>query len=125
MRIILFFLFRSRCNFVFCTAVLLSIVLTLTGVLSAATTPQIAGGVQHTIAIKSDETVWAWGYDWSGQLGDGITENHTTPVQVTRLGDVTAIAGGWYHMVALKSDGTVWAWGYNGAGQLGDGTTTN
>ena len=86
----------------------------------------IAGGYAHTIALKSDGTVWAWGYNYYGQLGDGTnTKMSTTPVQVSGLSDVIAIAGGYAHTIALKSDGTVWAWGQNDSGQLGDGTSTN
>ena len=85
----------------------------------------IAGGDFHTVALKSDGTVWAWGYNDEGQLGDGITTGRTTPVQVSSLSGVTAIAAGYRHTVALKSDGTVWAWGYNEYGQLGDGTRTD
>src|SRR6266508_3833645 len=70
-------------------------------------------------------TAWGWGYNISGQLGDGTTTNRSTPVQASGLTGVTAIAAGWNHTLALKGDGTVWAWGYNGDGQLGDGTTTN
>ena len=92
---------------------------------SLAATPQIAAGGLHTVALKSDGTVWAWGYNGYGQLGDGTTTNRLTPVQVSSLSGVTAIAAGVYHTLALKSDGTVWAWGYNGDGRLGDGTTTN
>ena len=85
----------------------------------------IAGGRDHTAALKSDGTVWAWGYNYYGQLGDGTTTNSYTPVQVSSLSGVTAIAGGYYHTIALKSDGTVWTWGNNDIGQLGDGTTNN
>ena len=90
----------------------------------------ISAGWKHTVALKSDGTVWAWGYNGYGQLGDGTTTDRHTPVQVHGEGDIgfltdiiTISAGGW-HTVALKSDGTVWAWGYNLYGQLGDGTTT-
>ena len=55
----------------------------------------IAGGGNHTIALKSDRMVWAWGYNGYGQLGDGTYHsNRTTPLQVSGLSDVTAIAGG-------------------------------
>ena len=84
----------------------------------------IAGGGYHSMALKSDGTVWAWGANYYGQLGDGSTTNRTTPVQVSGLTGVVAIAGGGNHSLALKSDGTVYAWGYNNRGQLGDGTTT-
>ena len=86
--------------------------------------PQISAGIYHTISLKSDGTVWAWGYNNEGQLGDGTTTQRTTPVQVSGLSGVIAIAGGGYHTIALKSDGTVYAWGRNSEGQLGDGTTT-
>ena len=124
MRTILFFLYRSNRSVCFCAAVLLSIVLTVTDVLSASTTPQIAGK-EHTISLKSDGTVWTWGDNAEGQLGDGTTTDRTTPVQASGLSNVIGIAGGFYHSVALKSDGTVWAWGNNHFGRLGDGTTTD
>jgi hypothetical protein len=85
----------------------------------------IAAGGFHSLALKGDGTVWAWGYNRDGQLGDGTTTNRTTPVQVSGLSGVTAIAAGTHHSLALKGDGTVWAWGGNWYGQLGDGTTTN
>ncbi len=129
MRTILFFLYRSRCNFVFCTAVLLSVMLTVTGALWASTTPHIACGYTHSLALKSDGTVWAWGYNTHGQLGDGNYEEEyfRVPVQCSGLSGVITIACGEEHSIALKSDGTVWTWGDNEYGQLGlgDGTYTD
>ncbi len=94
------------------------------GVLSIAAGGNIAvDSCGHSLALKSDGTVWAWGYNGYGQLGDGTIENKNVPVQVIGLSGIVAIASGDYHNLALKSDGTVWAWGYNGYGQLGDGTT--
>ncbi|MDL1978671.1 MAG: M64 family metallo-endopeptidase [Deltaproteobacteria bacterium] len=91
-----------------------------------AFTPTVAGGYHyHTIAVKTDSTVWAWGANWDGQLGDGTTTDSSLPVQVSGLADVSAIAGGGSYTIALKTDGTVWAWGHNLHGQLGDGTTTD
>jgi len=90
----------------------------LTGVTS------VSAGSNHTIALKSDGTIWAWGDNMDGLLGDGSKENQTTPVQVAKdLTGVTSVSAGSSHAVALKNDGTVWAWGDNGLGQLGDGTT--
>jgi len=79
----------------------------------------------HSLALKSDGTVWAWGSNTHGQLGDGTTTDSPTPVQVSSLTGVTAVATGENHSLALKSDGTVWAWGNNANGRLGDGTTTD
>jgi hypothetical protein len=76
------------------------------------------------LALKSNGTIWAWGFNQYGQLGDGTTVNHTTPIQIHGLNNVIATAAVVsVHSVALKDDGTVWAWGKNYHGQLGDGTT--
>ena len=87
--------------------------------------PMLAGGGSHSLALKRGGTVWAWGDNSSGQLGDGTTTNCSTPVQLPDLAGVTGIATLNNHSMALLGDGTAWAWGYNFYGQLGDGTTTN
>ncbi|PYP30368.1 MAG: hypothetical protein DMD49_10690, partial [Gemmatimonadetes bacterium] len=86
-----------------------------------------AGGAfnHHSLALKSDGTVWAWGANSAGQLGNGSFTGSNTPVQTSGINGVTAIAGGQLHSLALKSDGTVWAWGYNLDGELGNGTYTD
>jgi alpha-tubulin suppressor-like RCC1 family protein len=84
-----------------------------------------AGFVSHAVALKSDGTVWAWGSNSYGQLGDGTTMNRMIPVQVSGLTGVKEISAGDSHTVAIKNDGTVWAWGLNSSGQLGDGTDIN
>jgi len=86
----------------------------------------IDGGEFHTLALKSDGTVWAWGRNNYGQLGDGTLETRNRPVQVMAsagvpLTGVTAIAAGQHHSLALKGDGTIWSWGRSQYGQLGDG----
>jgi len=106
-------------------AFLISLCTILAPDMASAVTPDISAGGSHTLALKDDGTVWAWGFNFDGRLGDGTSTQRLTPVQVTGLTDVTAIAGGGGHSLALKSDGTVWAWGRNNDGQLGDGTTTN
>jgi alpha-tubulin suppressor-like RCC1 family protein len=73
----------------------------------------ISAGTSHALAIKSNGTVWAWGSNSYGQLGDGSTTTRTSPVQVNTLTNVVAVGAAQYHSVALKSDGTVWAWGYD------------
>jgi alpha-tubulin suppressor-like RCC1 family protein len=80
-----------------------------------------SGGEQrgHSLALRSDGTVWAWGCNGNGQLGNGSTADSNLPLQVPGLTGMTAIAAGGAHSLALKSDGTVWAWGYNFYTQLG------
>jgi len=93
-----------------------------------ATWVSVSAGHMHTLGILSDGTLWAWGYNLYGQLGDntsGIGADKSTPVQiVTPIVGATwvKVSGGGYHTLALLSDGTVWAWGYNAFGQLGDAT---
>ncbi|PYU34560.1 MAG: hypothetical protein DMG31_05865 [Acidobacteria bacterium] len=82
----------------------------------------IAGGYLYSLALKSDGTVWAWGWNPYGELGNGTYTDSNTPVQVSGFTGVTAIAGGFEHALALKSDGTVWAWGLQSLGELGNGT---
>ncbi len=83
----------------------------------------ISAGEGHNLALRSDGTVWAWGWNGVAQLGDGTTNDAHTPVQVSGLTNVVAISGRGYHCLALESDGTVWAWGWNQWGQLGTGST--
>ena len=84
----------------------------------------ISAGEGHNLALRSDGTVWAWGWNGVGQLGDGTTNDAHTPVQVIGLSNIVAISGRAYHCLALKSDGTVWGWGLNSSGQVGNGTAT-
>jgi len=85
----------------------------------------VAAWVLHTVALKQDGSLWAWGGNYYGQLGDGTTTHCTTPIRIGTGNDWTVIAAGGMHTVALKQDGSLWAWGQNTAGQLGDGTTTD
>jgi alpha-tubulin suppressor-like RCC1 family protein len=72
----------------------------------------------HTLALASDGTVWAWGADWYGQVGNGSTSTQYTPVQLS-LTNIIVISVGNEHSLALASDGTLWSWGDNYFGQLG------
>jgi alpha-tubulin suppressor-like RCC1 family protein len=83
-------------------------------------TGDVAGGDTYTVALKADGTVWAWGANSQGQLGNNTTTDQHSPVQATGLTDVVAIAAGTMHTLAVKRDGSVWAWGVNSSGQLGE-----
>ena len=85
----------------------------------------IRAGAYHSLAVKSDGTVWTWGHNNDGQLGNGVITDSSTPVQVIGLNSMVAVAGGENHSLALKSDGTVWVWGYNTRGQLGTNTISD
>ncbi len=100
------------------------------GVLAGRTITAIATGTAHNLALCADGTLAAWGYNYTGQLGDGTLSLGLRPVSIGRNGvlagkTITAIAAGDQHSLALCSDGNVAAWGSNSNGQLGDTTTTN
>ena len=79
--------------------------------------------IDHYFGIKSDGSLWAWGYNEEGLLGDGTTEYKSSPVKI--MDDVVQVSTELYHSMAIKTDGSLWAWGYNNYMQLGDGTTEN
>jgi alpha-tubulin suppressor-like RCC1 family protein len=87
--------------------------------------PSIATGDYHSLALLDNGTVWAWGDNGSGQLGDGATASRNAPFPMPSLRDVFAVAGGGGHTLAVTGDGRVWAWGDNSSGQLGDGTVVS
>ncbi|MGR6836864.1 fibronectin type III domain-containing protein [Syntrophomonas erecta] len=82
----------------------------------------IATGGAHGIALKSDGTVWPWGKNQYGQLGNGNNIVSLVPIQVQRLSGITAVAGGKDNTLAMQSDQKVYAWGDNSGGQLGSGS---
>jgi len=83
---------------------------------------QVVAGGEFTAAIKTDGTLWTWGNNSSGQLGDGTVLRKSSPIQVGALTDWAQIAAGRYNIAAIKTNNTLWAWGSNLDGQLGDGT---
>lgn len=85
----------------------------------AACAVAVTAGDRHSCAIRGDGTAWCWGRNRSGELGDGTTEDHTAPVQVTGSTRFAAIAAGIDHTCALAPDGTAWCWGSNASGQRG------
>ena len=86
---------------------------------------KVTAGSDFTCALKTDGTVWCWGLNTSGQLGDGTTTNRNRPVQVSGLTGVADVDNQSDYACALKTIGTVVCWGNGGFGQLGNGGTTN
>ncbi|MBL0030628.1 MAG: hypothetical protein IPP27_00120 [Bacteroidetes bacterium] len=84
----------------------------------------MSAGLNHTLALCADGTVWSWGSNSNGQLGDGVTTGIHFPGHPT-ISDVKYIHAGWFTSYAIKEDDTMWAWGVNSDGLLGDGTTTS
>jgi len=90
---------------------------------SASDWAGVTGGYYHTVAMKTDRTLWTWGYNGSGQLGDGTTTPRYAPAGAAVAGGVQflSFAAGDYHTLAVRTDGTLWSWGHNYYGQLGVG----
>ena len=72
-----------------------------------------------TFAIKADGSLWSWGYNSTGQLGDNTIISKSSPIQVGSLTNWSKVASGFSFTLAIKTDGTLWAWGYNAYGTLG------
>lgn len=85
----------------------------------------IEAGEGASYALKDDGTIWAWGDNTYGQLGDGTNNNSNQPVQVLGPGTFSAISAHHEHVLALRDDSTVWAWGRNTEGEIGDPTPGN
>lgn len=102
-------------------AVLLTLLLwggcALPSVTYAASLQKADVGFGHTLVIRDDGTVRAWGQNAQGQLGNGTTNKSSFPV-ASQIANVISVAAGHTHSVALLADGTVWVWGSNASGQL-------
>lgn len=100
-----------------------------TGITAGFKGAKVSAGSRFTVALKSDGTVWSWGNNGKGELGDGTLQFRTSPVQVKGpngqgfLDQIVAIDSGDDYTLALRADGTVWSWGANTNGQLGVGST--
>lgn len=89
----------------------------------------IAAGGAFSVAVTSDDRIYAWGYNGFGQLGiNPVTDpKRKLPVEIsiTGIGTIKALAAGLDHVLVMNDQGVIWAWGYNGLGQLGTGATEN
>ena len=87
----------------------------------AACSPQVSVGDGFMVALASDGSLYAWGSNFTGTLGNGTTSDSQTPVKVSMPTNAkfVSVSAGWNHVIALSADGKVYAWGANGYGQLG------
>jgi len=87
---------------------------------------QVSAGNAHSLAVRCNGTVWAWGSNANGRLGDDTTISRSSPVSVVGgFTDWCQVSAGDAHSLAVRCNGTVWAWGSNSSGQLGDDTATS
>ena len=87
---------------------------------------QVSNGYRHFSAIKTDGTLWLWGDNTSGQLGDNAIAHKSSPVQTVAAGtNWKQVSAGQLHAAAIKTDGTLWTWGIGTNGTLGDNTIVN
>ena len=87
---------------------------------------QVAAGLGHNVALKADGSLWAWGLNSVGQVGQpNLKTNYEAPTRIGLETNWAKICSSYFHNLALKDDHSLWAWGLNMFGQLGDGTTDN
>ena len=97
-----------------------------------ANVTDVTAGRDHCLAVSANGSVWAWGRNGLGQLGNGNVAKHPSPVRVKTkaggtnvvLSSIVSVGAGADHSLALAGDGTLYAWGANSWGQVGDGTKT-
>jgi len=92
---------------------------------------ELSAGTQHSLGIRANGTLWGWGRNVTGNVGDGTTSNRSSPVSVIGgFTDWISVSAGRgqgtsSHSLGLRANGTLWGWGSNGLGRIGDGTTSN
>jgi alpha-tubulin suppressor-like RCC1 family protein len=87
---------------------------------------QVSAGGSHNLGLRSNGTIWAWGNNGDGRLGDNTITDRSSPVSVVGgFTDWCQVSAGGVHSLGLRTNGTIWAWGSNQSGRLGDNTTTS
>lgn len=84
---------------------------------------QVSCGQRSVVAVKTDGSIWSWGDNGYGQLGDNTTDAKSSPVQVLGGTNWSSVSAGSFGNLAIKKDGTLWSWGRNNSGELGDNTS--
>jgi alpha-tubulin suppressor-like RCC1 family protein len=85
----------------------------------------VSAGSSHSLAVRANGSLWAWGLNNSSQLGDNTTTARSSPVSVVGgFSDWVAVSASQIHSLGVRANGSLWAWGSNIRGQLGDNTTT-
>ena len=85
----------------------------------------LGGNSDYSLGLQTNGTLWAWGSNQYGQLGNGSTTNYSSPIQIGTLTTWQQVSASTYHTAAIKTDGTLWAWGLNSYGGLGNGNIIN
>ena len=86
---------------------------------SVVRTNRLAAGGAHVLFVAEDNSLWTWGFNGQGQVGNGTYENQFSPVKI--MDDVAFVAAHWGASMAIQSDGTLWAWGDNSRGLKSNG----
>ena len=122
------FKFQTKLKNLFATCLILFFLILISTIArSSVDRPQVvalAAGLDFSLALMSDGTVFSWGFNGNGELGLGSSDYqdiHHLPQKIPYLSNIVAITAGWNHALALDRDGNVWAWGNNHSGQLGNG----
>ena len=98
----------------------------VTTIAGGTTWNKISTGCTHSLSIKTDGTLWVWGFNTPGQLGTGNTTAYSSPVTTAGGGtNWCSLGKGGYTSSAIKTDGTLWLWGKNDCGQIGNNSITN
>ena len=97
----------------------------VTSALSGGSAAISSGGGHTLIVSATDGTLWAWGRNDKGQLGDGTTINRNAPVQIGSATNWVAVAAGYNFSLAINRNGELYAWGCNSSSQLGDGSAAD
>jgi alpha-tubulin suppressor-like RCC1 family protein len=87
---------------------------------------QVSAGSIHSLGVRTNGSLWAWGSNLTGRLGDGTAVSRSSPVSVVGgFTDWCQVSAGGAHTIGIRTNGAAWAWGSNGSGRLGDNTTTD